>query len=585
MIFFLLSGSISASAEPGREFRPRAPGFDLKQKKLLTPTLTSEQREQHLGIVRGQWTSWSGRGSKLERVIGAEQQHELTAARMEAVARLTDLDPKHELLSAAEWTEVRERYQQSMKQIENKAEDIEFVHEDAGARTAQITRYEELARGRLARTLSTALAHEQPSPERLQKITRELSEKHPFLGSPFKVEMLIADMRKIHPTLAKWDFRELDDGRKFRGDRMLPPSTQAAVTAVGHRAFAGANVLFANHMYSDSLSMVDALTALGLDTDNARFVATPYPFDKRVRLSLEHRGVKVAEAPYSVEETKKLVGEAVEALLAKARSNHGPIVVFDDGGMATQYIAEHHKEELYRFRIVEITKAGERVGKTVLPRALGVQVADHGYVGGANRAALRDRFIEIRTLDEGSRTAAARAWDEQSGRGHNPYMTTRNPEHQLPASSFGFAYYTYSNTAYKRDVMTPLYTEQVNASLFSAIERGGHPIANKRVAIVGGGAMGIAAARELRTSGYEVTFVEPDAERVKVLAGEQFAVAPLRDALPGRGIVLEMSGMKNVIGLDELSLIDNGAFLAHGSSKDNPFDMTAIKAMAKSRVD
>ncbi len=585
LIFFLLSGSNSAFAEPRPAYRPRASGFDAKQRKLLTPTLTNVERERRIGFVRRFDSSGSYSGYPVERRLDDEQRKQLGEIRTDALTRLTELDPKHELLSKSDWTDIRDHHVLSFRQLTNKHENLEFLLEDEAIHTAQIVRYEQVALGRLAHTLATALSHEAPSPERLQSVMHQLAEQHPFLASPFKVEMLIADMRRVQPTLAKWDFREMDDGRRFRGDRVLPPSTQATITNIGHRAFTGANVLFANHMYSDSLAMVDALTALGLEPENARFVATPYPFDKRVRALLVHRGVEVEASPYSVEETKKMVGNAVEALLVKARANHGPIVVYDDGGMATEYIAKNHKDELHRFRIIEITKAGERIGKTVLPAALGVKVSDHGAVFDRNDLdALRSKFIEIRTIDEATAKQAAFAWDQQIHSRPNMYQP-QNKERMVPASSFGFAYYTYSNTKYKRDVMTPLYTEQVNSSLFESIARGGHAIANKRVTIVGGGAMGISAARELRTSGYEVTFVEPDAERVKVLASEQFKVEPLESALPGRGIVLEMSGMKNIIGVEQLHLLDDGSFLAHGSSKDNPIDMERFRALAKSRTE
>ncbi|MEO6953792.1 MAG: hypothetical protein ABI321_18465, partial [Polyangia bacterium] len=505
LLISLLLGSMSASAAPGPAYRPRAPGFDIKQKKLLTPQLTPQERSARIGVHRLEPFA-NPFTSSMNRPIDDRQKQALTERVHDSIARLTELDPRHELLSDAEWTKVAERHQFDHHDVRNAAEAIDFKAFDPEYKARALMGFEEIAKGRLARTLSDALAHESPSPERLHAITTKLAAQHPYLGSSFNVEQIIAETRKIHPTLAKWDFREMDDGRKFRGDHVLPASTQAAVTRIGHRAFEGANVLFANHMYADSLAMVDALTALGLDTSNSRFVATPYPFDKRVGLLLEHRGVKVEAAPYEVDKTKKMVGDAVEALLVKARANHGPIVVFDDGGMATQYIAEHHADELYRFRIVEITKAGERVGKAVLPRALGSDVRDHATLDEAQRGSVRDRFIEIRTIDEASKQRAGEIFDAQW---RARRVRSVNPTGQLPRSSFGFAYYTYSNTAYKRDVMTPLYTEQVNASLFGAIERGGHPIANKRVAIVGGGAMGIAAARELRTSGYEVTFVEP----------------------------------------------------------------------------
>jgi hypothetical protein len=160
----------------------------------------------------------------------------------------------------------------------------------------------------------------------------------------------------------------------------------------------------------------------------------------------------------------------------------------------------------------------------------------------------------------------------------------RPPQNHLDPRVFGFAHYTYSDTRYKREVMTPLYTERVNQATFEVISEGGKELQNRRVTIIGGGAMGLAAGRELRDKGFEVTYVEPDTKRHPILTGEGFKIRPLERALRRRGLILELSGIKNLITQEHLFLMMDGAHLVHGSSKDNPFDMKTFKALADERI-
>jgi len=281
-------------------------------------------------------------------------------------------------------------------------------------------------------------------------------------------------------------------------------------------------------------------------------------------------------APYDVEATKREVEHAVKALVAQAESNNMPIVVYDDGGLATEVIASKFPSDLHRFRIIEITKSGERLGKQALHLN---RFGEESGLSAKQREHMHQRFLDAKSWDPPSREAADQVWQQ---RRISQYAA--GGERHIDSAQMGFAYYTYSNTAYKRDAMTPLYTEQVNRSLFDAIARGTHPIKNKRVAMIGGGAMGLASAKELREKGYEVTFVEKDPKRAELLVSEGFLVSELKPALKGRGIVLEMSGVKNIIGINELYLIEDGAFVAHGSSKDNRFDMKSLGSMATKRV-
>ena len=499
-----------------------------------------------------------------------------------SIGRLLTLDPNHRLLGEDKWTRVRSTFERyTGEQQANADEGATFKLFDESARVHDTRMIEEEARGQIAKKLADVLSHETPSPDKLAEVCEKLAVEHPFLDNPWHAEMLIADMRRVFPTLGKWDFRTAEDGKAYRAPRTLPESTQALVTKIGRRAFADTAVLFSNHMYRDGIVMYDALNALGLEPHNARFVATPYPFDKRVRASLEARGVRTYAAPYSVEKTKAELKTAIESLL-KTHTD-GPILVFDDGGLATEAITKHFSRDMHRFRIVEITKSGERIGKTQLAKILDApKTASLRGLSAEQLERTHQQFVEGRAFDDASRADAEAHWDRIV---HAPTYGGGFPQDRaIESRQFGFAYYTYSNTAYKKETMTPLYTEQVNRSLFDAIDRSGKPLSNKRVTIIGGGAMGHNAGKELREKGFEVTFVEPDATQAKVLGDDGFVVSELRPSLRGRSIVLELSGIKNIIGLNDVFQLDQGAFLVHGSSKDNPFDMESFNKMAKERV-
>jgi hypothetical protein len=124
----------------------------------------------------------------------------------------------------------------------------------------------------------------------------------------------------------------------------------------------------------------------------------------------------------------------------------------------------------------------------------------------------------------------------------------------------------------------------VNRATFDAIAHEGKQLKNQRATIIGGGAMGLNAGIELREKGFEVTFVEPDAGRQALLKEKGFPVGELKSALPGRGLVLELSGMHKLLKAEHLFLLDDETHVAHGSSKDNPFDMETFKALASETI-
>ena len=150
---------------------------------------------------------------------------------------------------------------------------------------------------------------------------------------------------------------------------------------------------------------------------------------------------------------------------------------------------------------------------------------------------------EVWVTVQSNGTGAQERWQRVLSFVRSPSMADVPPQNKLPDRVYGFSHHTYSDSKYKREVMTPLYTQAVNRATFEALEHEGRQLTSKRVTIVGGGAMGLNAGLELREKGYEVKFVEPDAERRGLLEKDHhFVVEPFETALRDRGLVLDSGG-------------------------------------------
>ncbi len=578
---FVIACALLASSAPayaradagGRRalVEPTYPGQVLRARVFPAGTVNVPRDASYVG-VRVRRTQ-----PKDEGAVTEHYQHELS--------RLLDFDPTRTLLGKSDWAEIEHRAVRVEKQISSEAEHIEFTLDDPVERLAQTRRFVEKARGRLASILVKALKKKKVDPEVLAQVSEGLAKKYPFFDNPYQVELLISDMRGLAPALGRWDFAGKQPGAPKLGK--LPRKIQTVMKDLGQRVFAHANVLFSHHAYADALVTIDAMRAGGLDPGNARFVTTPYPFDPGVRADMEARGVKTSHAAYSIADTKLALEQSIRELLLRSDENHGPILVLEDGGLASEVIAEKFANEMYRIRIVELTKAGERIAKSKLPGKLKIDWRQIKSMGGEFQNAIKERYIVADGADPLGRAAAERVWNERMTLMSRPRMGETWEHSTLDPEVYGFAHYTYSDSKYKREIMTPLYAQAVNRATFSLIEQGGKPLTNKRVTIIGGGAMGLNVALELRDKGFEITFVEPDPDQRKLLheqhgfPSEQIKDVPeLRSTLPGRGLIMELSGAHNILTAKHLFLIDDGTHVVHGSSKDNPFDMDTFRKLA-----
>jgi S-adenosylhomocysteine hydrolase len=280
--------------------------------------------------------------------------------------------------------------------------------------------------------------------------------------------------------------------------------------------------MFVNHRYSDIVSLVDAMTRAGMECKNSVFVSTPYPFRKSVSYQLRRRGLRTIVPRLDSSRFALAVEVGIRRMLRtheqQRRSwGHGkPILILDDGGMAAKIIAAKFPEHVSKFRIVEITAAGHRL---------------------------------------------AREFKEKYKR--------------LP-----LVYYSLAYTRAKKKVTSRFFGTRVADRVVNLIPQTGIRPKNKRVAILGGGPMGIYVGIRLRSLGYDVTFVDPDRKAQRKLRWLKFDYKPIEEALPGRSIILGMSGYRT-LKRGHLRYIDDGAFVAQGSSKRREFDMVVFETKAK----
>ncbi len=570
-IALMSSSVLGAGADRHAQLRP-----------LVEKTYDWKTIHNRLGLRRDSLSIWSGSGHSVKRLQPLNK--DLVSKQYQAsISRLLDLDPNRTILREKDWQQIISKHQFGSYQMRNKNEQLEFVFKDSSLRLKQVRQFEEKARGTLARVLVKALKSKTATPKTLKQVTDKLAKQHPYFENPFNVELMIADTRALFPTLAKWDFGR-GSSETSKATHKLPKEVQQVIEQVGYRAYAHSNVLFANHLYKDGVVMLDAMIAAGLNPKNSRFVTTPYPFDKGVRAQVDQRGVEVSHNPYSAKKTKQDLEQSIQYLLQRSSKNNAPILVFDDGGHATEVIAEKYADQLHRFRIIEITKAGERVAKEVLPPKLQVNLKNFRVLNRDQMAQMEKKFLSASSYDSISREKAALSWRRIASYLRTPSMQDQGTQNALDGRVFGFSHHTYSDSAYKREVMTPLYTEQVNSGTFSTIEKAGMKLNNKKVTILGGGAMGQSAGLELKSKGYTVTFVEPDKTTQGKLKEHGFSIRELKDSLKGRGLIMDMSGKKNLISMEHLFMMDEGTHIVNGSSKDYPFDMQTFRSIATKQV-
>lgn len=126
------------------------------------------------------------------------------------------------------------------------------------------------------------------------------------------------------------------------------------------KPFAKHNVVMVQHMLGQASPFVDAMVKAGLEVDKAEYVGVPYQDNPAVKLALERgHGVAVTNPERgNIDDMWKNVCAAVDRAYARHEQNGEPILVIDDGGYASKYIAERYQSEQHLFKVVEQTTRG-----------------------------------------------------------------------------------------------------------------------------------------------------------------------------------------------------------------------------------
>ncbi len=124
--------------------------------------------------------------------------------------------------------------------------------------------------------------------------------------------------------------------------------------------FAGHNVVMVQHMLGQANPFLDAMCKAGLEVDKAEYVGIPYQQNPAVKLTIEKTfGIDVnLPERGDIDAMWSAVCAAVDRAVARHEQNGEPILVIDDGGYASKYIAQRYPDKASAFKVVEQTTRG-----------------------------------------------------------------------------------------------------------------------------------------------------------------------------------------------------------------------------------
>lgn len=126
------------------------------------------------------------------------------------------------------------------------------------------------------------------------------------------------------------------------------------------KPFSKANVVMVQHALGQGYGLVAALAKGGLDAQNSEYVLIPYQQVPAVKLTLgETFGLAVSAANTGdIDGMYQVIGEAIDRAYKKHCTNGLPVLVVDDGGYGSKWIAEHYPNDQSAFHLVEQTTRG-----------------------------------------------------------------------------------------------------------------------------------------------------------------------------------------------------------------------------------
>jgi S-adenosylhomocysteine hydrolase len=140
----------------------------------------------------------------------------------------------------------------------------------------------------------------------------------------------------------------------------LPLSNSVGTRLESSKPFKNHNVVMVQHMLGQAVPLCAELARGGMNMENAEYVGVPYQKNPAVKLSLERSmGLKVTVPERGdIDGMWQHVCAAVDRAFERHQANGQPILVLDDGGYASKYIATKYKEHAHLFCVVEQTTRG-----------------------------------------------------------------------------------------------------------------------------------------------------------------------------------------------------------------------------------
>jgi S-adenosylhomocysteine hydrolase len=213
----------------------------------------------------------------------------------------------------------------------------------------------------------------------------------------------LAALQKAYPFLPQWSVSPKASPAAKADDWMSMPDTQNAFAerlskgleqlsqisfdmpltrGLGERLskdqpLAKTNVVMVQHALGQAYGELQAMTQAGLDPKKSEYVFIPYQQASGVKLSLETTFGLPVMAPKTgdIDEMYQCVGAAIDKAFANHQQNKEPILVFDDGGYASKWIASHYPDDAAAFHVVEQTTRGLTEVSTLKPKFPVVAVA------------------------------------------------------------------------------------------------------------------------------------------------------------------------------------------------------------------
>jgi S-adenosylhomocysteine hydrolase len=207
----------------------------------------------------------------------------------------------------------------------------------------------------------------------------ELKERFPHVDGAF-----IAALQKSYAFMPQWstspapikssagDWDSLDSVDPFKDklDAALKQISEVplAMKLTGAMAdrlsetkpFANANVVMVQHMLGQAHPLVDAMERAGMDVSKAEYVGIPYARNPAVKTTLEQgHGLPVTVPEVgNIDDMWRVITEAVDRAWERHLKNGEPILIMDDGGYASKYIAQKYRGHGDVFHVVEQTTRG-----------------------------------------------------------------------------------------------------------------------------------------------------------------------------------------------------------------------------------